>query len=418
MTLHSVHTRLLIPATATVLGVMALPQSGVAQWTQWGGPNRDFNVASGTLADQWPKTGPPKLWTRPLGEAYSAIVVDDGVLFTMAHADDKERIVALSAQDGTTLWEYAYKATPFPIWDPRFGPGPRATPLVYGDYVYATGVGAMLSCVDKKTGTLVWSHDLKDEYGASPLFWGYSSSPIAYHDTVIVPVGAKGGAVMAFDARSGAVKWKNGESNNGYAAPILIKVGDEEQLVTFMSKEVLGLDPTTGRIRWRYPHATAYDVNASTPIWGPDNILFISSDYGAGAQGLKISTDGDKTTVKQLWHQRKMGIHFGSAVRIGDHIYGSTGNSGASLAAIDVRTGELAWRSRSDIAKASLIHADGKLIIIDEDGQLTLATVSPKGIKIKSRFELFKSRSWTVPTLVGTTLYVRNLKQIVALDLG
>lgn len=406
-------------SVAVIISVLLSPPStALAQWTQWGGPSRNFSVSSEKLADRWPEDGPRKLWSRPLGEAYSTILVDGDVLYTMAHADGKEQVVALSAKDGTTIWVHSYESKPFDLWDPRFGPGARATPLVQGDYVYTVGVGAMLHCLDKKTGKPVWSQDLKNRYEASPLFWGYSSSPIAYKDTIIVPVGAKNGAVMAFDAMTGKLKWRSGDAVNGYSAPILIDVDGEQQLVAFMGKEVMGLNPDNGDVKWRHPHVTSYDVNASTPIWGPDNILFISSDYGTGARGLKLTRDGKQTTVKELWHQRKMGIHFGSAVLIGDYVYGSTGNSRAFLSAINVKTGEIAWREGAGLTKSSVIHADGKLIIVDEDGKLALATVSPEGIKVQSAFDLFNARSWSAPTLVGHTLFVRDLKQIVALDLS
>lgn len=407
-----------LAALVMISAFMPLP-TAVAQWTQWGGPNRDFTVKSAKLADKWPDDGPKKIWERPLGEAYSTVIVDDGVLYTMAHADDKERIVALSAKDGKTIWEHAYETKPFDMWDPRFGPGARATPLIHGDKIFSVGVGAMLHALDKKTGKVIWKQDLKKDFDASPLFWGYSSSPMVYKDSLIVPVGASGGAVMAFELATGKPKWKSGDSTNGYAAPIVINVGGEDQIIAFMGKEVLALNPTNGEVLWRFPHATAYDVNATTPIWLPDkDILFISSDYGAGARGLKITKDGHKTKVEELWHESKMGIHFGSAVRIGDYVYGSIGNSTCTLAAINVDNGEIAWRERSELGKASLLLADDKIIIIDEDGQLALATMSPEGIEIKSKFQLFDARSWTAPTLAGNTLYIRDLKRIIALDLG
>jgi len=417
--LHFLHRFPRALALLVTIFAFAPRPTAVAQWPQWGGPNRDFSIESADLADKWPDNGPKKVWERPLGEAYSTIIVDDGVLYTMAHADDMEKVVALSAKTGETIWEHAYQTKPFDMWDPRFGPGARATPLVHGDKVFAIGVGAMLHALDKKTGKVIWKQDLKNDHGASPLFWGYSSSPLVYKDTLIVPVGASGGAVMAFDLESGKPKWRSGDSTNGYAAPIVINVGGEDELVSFMGKEVLALDPVNGEVLWRYPHATAYDVNASTPIWIPNqSILFISSDYGAGARGLKITKDGHKTKVDELWHESKMGIHFGSAVRIGDYVYGSIGNSTCLLAAINVTNGEIAWRERSDLGKASLLLAGDKIIIIDEDGQLALASVSPKGIDIKSQFQLFDARSWTAPTLAGNTLYIRDLKRIVALDLG
>jgi outer membrane protein assembly factor BamB len=389
------------------------------QWPQWGGPNRDFVAPSAKLADKWPDVGPKTLWTRDIGEGYSSIVVDDGVLYTLCHKDGKELVIAFEAATGNPLWEHAYDAKPFAGMDPSFGPGPRGTPLVAGDKVYSVGVGAAMHCLDKKTGKVVWSHDLQSEYGATALFWGYASSPIAYKNTIIVPVGGEGHGVMAFNAETGEVAWSAQDFKNAYAAPVIINVDGQDQLVAFVSGEIVGLDPNDGRMLWRHAHKTAYDVNASTPIWGDDNILFIASAYGTGARGLKLTRSGDATNVTEMWHQKKMGIHFGTAIRIGDYVYGSIGDNGPTFfAAINVKTGELAWRERGVVAKASGVLADGKLVLIDEDGNLALTTVTPEGVTVHSKFQLFDGRAWTAPTIVGNVLYARDLKTIKALDLG
>ena len=112
-----------------------------------------------------------------------------------------------------------------------------------------------------------------------------------------------------------------------------------------------------------------------------------------------------------------MRIHYGNAVRLGDFVYASSGDFGtAPLTAVNVRTGKIAWRDRS-LARASLVSAEGRLIILDEDGNLVLATPTPEGLKVHSRTELLKNNSWTVPTLAGTRLYVRDRKSILALEL-
>jgi len=113
-----------------------------------------------------------------------------------------------------------------------------------------------------------------------------------------------------------------------------------------------------------------------------------------------------------------MRLHFGNAIRIGDTLYGANGDFGPSfITAVDVRDGDVLWRDRS-FAKASFLLADGKLIILDEDGALGLATVGPAGMQSLARAEVFRTRAWTVPTLVGTTLYARDLNEIAAFDLG
>ena len=389
-----------------------------AQWPQFGGPGRDFTSTSTGLSIDWPEGGPKRIWNRELGDGYSGISVDDGVLYTMYRKGEKEVVVALDAASGGTLWEHAYVAEPYEGMDRNFGIGPRATPLIVQDKVYTAGISAKLHCLDKRTGQVVWAHDLMSEFGATPVRWGYSSSPIAYKNTIITSVGGKTDGIVAFDRDSGGVVWSAEGSPNGYSSPILINVDGQEQLVAVTAREILGLDPETGERLWSHAHRTSYDVNAALPVWGADNLLFVSSAYTAGSRTLKLSRQGGKTNVEQLWHSRKMKVHYGSAIRIGDFVYASTGDNGpVFFAGINIKTGKMAFRDRG-IGKSQLLLADGKLILLSEEGELSIATVTPDGVTIHARAELLERVAWTAPALVGKRLYLRDRKTIMALDLG
>ncbi|PYV14289.1 MAG: hypothetical protein DMG07_12240 [Acidobacteria bacterium] len=147
-------------------------------------------------------------------------------------------------------------------------------------------------------------------------------------------------------------------------------------------------------------------------------MLFIASAYGGGARVLELGRSGAKTTVRELWHNPRIQLHFGSAIRVGDFVYLSSGHSGpAFMTAVEIKTGRIAWQTR-DFAKAQLLYADGKLIVLDEDGVLALARATPERFQVLSRVSLQKRLSWTPPTLVGARLYVRDRATISALDLG
>ena len=180
----------------------------------------------------------------------------------------------------------------------------------------------------------------------------------------------------------------------------------------------MGLDPEGGELLWSYSHEIDYQINALTPVWGNDGLLFISTAYNGGSQMLRIPKPGANKHVEQLWFTNRMKIHFGIAIRLGDVVYGSSGDFGpAFLTAIRASTGEILSRQRG-LAKAQMIFADGKFIMMAEDGTLALARPTETGFEILSRAQIFDSRSWTVPTLVGTTLYVRDRSSMVALDLS
>jgi outer membrane protein assembly factor BamB/uncharacterized protein YeaO (DUF488 family) len=410
----------------------ASPPAAQAAWRQWGGPNRNFIVTDAPrLADAWPESGPPAIWSRPLGTGHSAILVDEGRLYTMYRVGDARRsqgpwhaeeiVVSMDAATGKTLWEYKYPST---IEDFSRGAGPHATPLIVGDRLFTSGTNMQFHAFDKRTGTLLWSHDLVKEYGAPELLIrpvvksGNGSSPIAYKDTVITFAGGPGQALMAFRQSDGALVWKHGDYLISGSSPILINFNGRDQLVVFAGAQMNGVDPDTGRVLWSHPHDPGNDFNFSLPLYGSDNVLFMSSGYRAGSRAIRLKAAGDATDVEELWFNSRVRFMFLNAIRIGEHVYGSSGDMGpAFLTALDLKTGQTAWQNRA-FAQSTLIYADGKAIILDEDGDLALTKLAPEGVTVLSQAKIFDTLSWTVPTLAGSTLYARDREKIVALDLS
>jgi outer membrane protein assembly factor BamB len=426
--------------TAVFLGEAAGQTSDpvAGSWRQWGGPTRDFMSEAVGLADSWNEDGPPVVWTRPLGLGHSSIVVDGGVLYTMYRRSDEsarrggrgnrgggveasEVVIAMDAATGETKWEYEYPSEPLNF---RFGAGPHSTPLVVGDLVFTVGTNKQMHALTKETGALVWSLDLIDEYGAPPTLIrpavqaGYGGNPLAFEDTIILQAGGEGQAVMALRQRDGALVWRNGDFLIANAAPLLIDVDGQQQVVIVGGQTINGLDPTTGEILWSHPHDTDGDMNNTMPLWGPDNVLFVSSAYNQGSRALKLTRQGADTNVEELWFTGRMKLMFVNAIRIGDFVYGTDGGFGpAFLTALDINTGAAGWQERG-FGRSSLVHADGKVFLLDEDGDLVLGRVSPTGFTTLSRAHIFDTTAWTVPTVVGTTLYARDREKIVALDVG
>jgi outer membrane protein assembly factor BamB len=410
------HLLVLLALILLTTNTVALAQS--SDWAQWGGPHRNFISDTKGLAPSWPETGPRRLWDRKLGEGYSAIAIEGGMLFTMYRKGDNEVAIALDSATGKTLWEYSYAAPFSPEYDMSNGPGPHATPLVSGNMVFTCGATGKLHALDKKSGKVSWSHDLIGEFRGTVRVNGYSCSPVAYKDMIVMMVGGPSSALVAFNRKDGSVVWKKHDFKNSTSSPIIINVDGQDQLVAFMYGEIVGVDPNNGNLLWSYPHPAEFGLNTSTPVWGPDNLLFVSSGYGGGSRVLKLIRAGDKTTAEELWANGLMRIHFSNAVRLGDLIYGSSGDFGpAPFTAINVKTGNVVWRHRS-FPRASFLFADGRFIILDEDGHLLLATATAEGLTVTSKVELLKNKSWTVPSLCGTRLYLRDRENIVALELG
>ncbi|HEX9759572.1 MAG TPA: PQQ-binding-like beta-propeller repeat protein, partial [Candidatus Acidoferrales bacterium] len=299
-------TILLLTITALAAALLpivqgAAPAAPVATWPQWGGPHRNFTVDASGLAETWPPEGPRRIWSRPLGEGYSAISVVDGRLFTMLRRGEQEVAVALDAATGKTIWEYAYDAPFSAEYSMENGPGPHAEPLVAGGRVFTTGATGILHALDAATGKVLWSHNLLAEYNGTLRVNGYACSPIAYGDTVIVMVGGAGHAVMAFRQSDGAVAWQSQDFDNSASSPLLINVDGQDQLVAFLFADIVGLDPRNGALLWSHAHRTGYGLNVTMPVWGGDNLLFLSSTYGGGSRALRLTQSGGKTKVEEVW---------------------------------------------------------------------------------------------------------------------
>jgi outer membrane protein assembly factor BamB len=413
----------MIPRSLVLIAALAVG----GDWTQWGGPGRNFMPETTGLASSWPSGGPPKLWTRALGEGHSSILVERDRLYTMyrpsglmsyLRRSQEEVVTAIDARSGKTIWDFKY-AAPTEGVDFSQGAGPHSTPLIVGNRLYATSSRLELFALDKTTGKLLWSHDLIKEYGAPSPGRGYTCSPIAYNSTVIVTVGGRDQAIAAFNQQDGALVWKSGNTEPAPASPILIDVDGQPQLIVFGGDRVAGMNPSNGQTVWSHTHRTDWGLNISTPVWSPvDHLLFVSAAYSSGSRAIELRQSGGRTTATQKWFSNRMRVHIGTVIRLGDYVYGSSGDFGpAFITAVDMKTGRIVWQDRS-FARAQLLYADNKLIVLDEDGNLGLATISPEGLKVLARASVLQNISWTPPTLVGTTLYARDRKTIAAFDLG
>lgn len=405
-------------ALSALLSIL-MTTAASAQWTQYGGPDQEFKADATGLAKQWPEQGPNQLWQRQLGDGYSGILVDAERLYTMYRADDKEIVIALDAATGKTIWEHKYDSAPDQGHVHQFGDGPRSTPLLDGDRLYTIGVSGTMHCLNKADGKVYWKHELWKDMGGNVQNHGYSSSPIAYKNTIITLVGAEGAGIVAFDKSDGRIVWKKHSFKNSYSTPRVWKIDGRDHLITFMANEVIGLDPNNGDLFWRYTHENQWQQNVCMPVWDADSKTVFISSPEAGAKGLRLKRNGEGYDVEEAWSTRKIQFYHVNTVRLGDYIFGSTGTmEPAFMAAVNVQTGDIAWRQRG-FKKATCVYADGHFIILDEAGDLALAQAAPDEFKLISKVSgILEEPAWTVPTIVGKRIYLRDKTQIKALDLG
>jgi outer membrane protein assembly factor BamB len=405
-------------AFVATAGALAARGAQGTSWPQFGGPGGDFRVPDIALALDW-KDGPSVRWTRELGEGFSGIAASGEALYTMYRRGEEEVVISLEAPSGRTRWQHAMAAPPHPKQDFSQGPGPHATPLVTGDTVCAAGSTARLRCLDAETGRLLWSRDLVADDGATIVYRGYSSSPVAHGDAVIVQAGGEGRAVMAFDRRTGKPLWRGGDYANTNSTPSLLEFQGSRHLVAFMAGVVAGFDPDTGAERWSHPHPQRFDDNISRPIPAGD-LLVVTSALDGGTRALRVTRDGGRWAVEERWHQPRAGAYYTNAVAAGGLVLMSSGGIGPTFfSALRPGTGDIAWQTR-DVLRAQIVAVgdDGRLLLRDEEGGLAVATADATGVRVRSRAVVFAPGAPSPPTVAGAHLYARDRERIVAINLS
>ncbi len=402
-------------------GQPVAPGGGPEGWLSWAGPGGDFTAGAGALAEEWPADGPRRLWQRSLGGGYSSILYEGGRLFTMFRDGTEDVIVALDARTGSTLWEQRDTPSYWPEMEHSFGLGPNSTPLFVANKVVGIGISGRMRALDARTGAVAWKHDLPRELGRRKRVeeYGYSGSPLSYNGTILTLVGGDEAAVVAFDPADGSVVWKSGPGGVSYAQPTLTRIAGREHYIYFEPEGVVALDPVTGKTLWK--HAIPFNNgNHLTPaVRCDENHLWISSQFDTGGgRLLEIQPGKGGLGVKELWFSPKLRTSHWTLHCRGDFLYGSIGGNDTSrLAAVRWKTGEVTWQE-AGFHKAQALWADGKLLFLTEDGRLALARVSPQEFEFLAATKIAAPHAWTLPTLVSTTLFVRDKEKILALDLA
>jgi len=390
-------------------------------WPQWRGPDRTSISREKGLLKELPKNGPPLLWsTDQLGAGYSGPAVVGDRLFLMGSDENGDLLMALDVKTGKRLW-----ATPIgePYSNP-WGGGPRGTPTVVGDLVYAIAAKGNLVCAEVATGKLVWTKSLVSDLGGSVPFWGYSESPLVDGDAVLCTPGGSKGTIASLDRKTGSVNWQSAQYKDAadYSSLVISTAHKSRQVVQMAAKSIGGVDIATGKLLWRFPREQR--ITIPTPVVF-DNFVYITSGYGVGCNLLELTSP---TSVREVYANKNMVNHHGGVILLDGHIYGYSDNRG--WVCQNVKSGEVVWSFRK-FPKGSIVYADGSFYCYAEtDGTLAKIEASTSGWKEQGRFTIpqiskiprskFRSQSnfWTHPVIANGRLYLRDQELLFCFDVS
>jgi outer membrane protein assembly factor BamB len=390
-----------------------------ADWTLWLGPHRDGKSVETGLLTSWPAGGPKVIWkVKGLGEGYSSMAVAGNRIYTQGQEGAQQFVLALDVASGKQVW----KTPAGKSYSNERGNGPRGMPQVDGSRLYALGSDGTLVCLETETGKRVWGFHYGEKFGSTQPKWGFSEQPLIDGDRLIINPGGKGAGIVALNKSTGAVIWQSQDDLAGYSSVLPLDFGGRHIYTVLTSSAAIGVDAREGALLWRYEKVSNRVANIATPVYS-DGSVFYSSDYGTGCVLLKLSVEGDKVTATEAYFSRDMQSHYTTSIKVGDLLYGFSGNQPGVLTAMDFRTGKVAWKDRS-VEKGNCIFAENRLYCQGESGKIGLIDPSPQGYKEISRFELQQGPSlgpagsmWTVPAIANGRLYIRDQDNLYAFDI-
>lgn len=385
-------------------------------WPQWRGPNRDDVSKETGLLKSWPAGGPKLIWLfKDAGLGYSGPAIVGGKLFTMGARDGEEFLIAVDINSGKELWSAKIGKELKNGW----GDGPRGTPTVDGDRIYAMGGQGTLICAGVDDGKVLWQHSMH-EFGGKTPDWGYTESVLVDGNKVVCTPGGAKGAMVALDKKSGKLIWQSKDFTDGaqYASIIAADHNGARQYIQLTKEHVAGISADDGKLLWTsdWPGRTAV---IPTPIFH-DGQVYVTSGYGAGSKLIKV---GPGNKVSNVYVNKVMENQHGGVVLVDGYLYGYSDGPGWTCQ--DFKTGAQVWAEKKALGKGAIAYADGMLYCLAEkDGTLALIEASPKGWKEHGRFKLepqttqrsARGRIWTHPVITGGRLYLRDQELLFCYD--
>jgi outer membrane protein assembly factor BamB len=402
--------RRMISAIAVVLanGAIVAGQSGSPDWPQWRGPNRDGAVASFTEPRSWPERL-TQTWKVPVGLGYATPILVGNRAYMFTRQNENEVMAALDADTGKVLWQTEYPA-PFTMSKAaaRHGDGPKSTPAFANGRLYTLGMGGVVTAFDAATGKQVWQ---KSAPPIGPLY-GTAMSPVVDRGLVIVHVGGHDqGALTAFDANTGDVKWSWSGDGPGYGSPIVADLDGVRQVVTFSQANLVGVAAATGELLWRRPFTTPSTQNAITPVLYGQTVIV--SGLQNPVTAFNVVRRNNQWVTEDVWQNADVSLYMSNAVLARDTLCGLSQRNSGQYFCLDAKTGKTIWMSEPRQAtNAAIVRAGDLLFALEDDGELVVLRSGAAAFEPLRRYSVADSATWAQPVISGSRVFVKDVSTL------
>jgi outer membrane protein assembly factor BamB len=394
-------------ASLACVALLSLTGNLQAQdWTQWRGPNRD-----GAIRFTEPKAWPEKLttkWKVTIGDGYASPLYVNGKILEFARQGDDEVAMAIDPENGKVLWSQKYPAPYEPVNSAaRHGKGPKSTPLYYEGKLYTFGISGILSAFDAATGKLEWRKEYaKDFKGTWPQF-GTSMSPVAADGVVVVLVGTNDdGAIVAYDAKSGAQKWIWKGDGPAYASPVIVEVDGVKQVVTLTQKLAVGLSLGSGELLWKIDFPGRSGMNIPTPLRFGQRLILAGDP---GTMLLQVNKQSGTWTTEKAWQITELTMRFSSPVQKGNLIFGFSNRNSGSFFCVDADSGKTLWTSPPRQGDNAVVMISGDLLfLLKDNAELIVAKASGDGFEPLHRYEVATSATYANPLMLPKGMVIKD----------
>ena len=387
---------------------LAAPALFAADWPQWRGPGRDGFLPTFHEPPSWPERLTRK-WKITVGEGHASPVFAAGRIYVLSREQDRETVSSINPEDGAVLWRQSYDA-PYKMNSAavKHGPGPKSTPVLSNGKLYTLGIGGILSCFDAATGQVRWRKDFAGQFkNTSPLF-GTAMSPVVDRGLLIAHVGGNnGGALTAFDAESGEVKWTWTGDGPGYASPVIVELAGVRQVVTQSQQNIVGLDAGSGALLWRFPFTTPYVQNIVTPVVYGQTLIF--SGLGKGTMAAAVTQTGGRWSIEEVWKNQDVSMYMSSPVIGRGLLFGFSHKNKGQFFCLDAQTGTTKWVGpprQGD--NAALVIAGERLFLLKDDAELIVARAGAKALEPIRRYTVADSPTWAHPLILEKGIVIKD----------